>query len=165
MHRDLKPSNVLIAPDGPKVIDFGVARAAERIELTSARGAVGTPAYMAPEQASNPRQASVASDVYSLGATLAYAATGHPPYNGDTAMDVLARLATEPPDLSGLPDELAELIGECLERVPRMRPSSSAMLAQLGPFTEAQHAQLPARGGHGPDRRVPAQSAAGQRPD
>jgi len=147
VHRDLKPSNVLIAPDGPKVIDFGVARAAERIELTSARGAVGTPAYMAPEQASNPRQASVASDVYSLGATLAYAATGHPPYTGDTAMDVLARLATEPPDLSGLPDELTELIGECLERVPRMRPSSSAMLAQLGPFTEAQagqqHSYLP----------------------
>ena len=107
--------------------------------------------------------------MYSLGATLAYAATGHPPYTGDTAMDVLARLATEPPDLSGLPDELAELIGECLERVPRMRPSSSAMLAQLGPFTEAgpgrPGAQLPARGGHGPDRRVPAQSAAGQRPD
>jgi serine/threonine protein kinase len=148
VHRDLKPSNVLIAPDGPKVIDFGVARAAERIELTSARGAVGTPAYMAPEQARDTRQVSVASDVYSLGATLAYAATGHPPYTGDTAMDVLARLATEPPDLSGLPDELGELIGECLERVPRMRPSSSAMLARLGPFTEVQagqqHSYLPA---------------------
>jgi len=147
VHRDLKPSNVLVAPDGPKVIDFGVARVAERIELTSSRGAVGTPAYMAPEQARDTRQASVASDVYSLGATLAYAATGHPPYAGDTAMDVLARLATEPPDLSGLPDELSELIGECLERVPRMRPSSSAMLAQLGPFTEAQpgheHTYLP----------------------
>jgi serine/threonine protein kinase len=141
VHRDLKPSNVLVAPDGPKVIDFGVARAAERIELTSSHGAVGTPAYMAPEQARDTRQASVASDVYSLGATLVYAATGHPPYAGDTAMDVLARLATEPPDLSGLPDELGELIGECLERVPRMRPSSSAMLAQLGPFTEAQAGQ------------------------
>ena len=147
VHRDLKPSNVLVAPDGPKVIDFGVARAAERIELTSSHGAVGTPAYMAPEQARDTRQASVASDVYSLGATLAYAATGHPPYAGDTVMDVLARLATEPPDLSGLPDELSELIGECLERVPRMRPSSSAMLAQLGPFTEVQagreHTYLP----------------------
>ncbi len=141
VHRDLKPSNVLVAPDGPKVIDFGVARVAERIELTSSHGAVGTPAYMAPEQARDTRQASVASDVYSLGATLVYAATGHPPYAGDTAMDVLTRLATEPPDLSGLPDELSELIGECLERVPRMRPSSSAMLAQLGPFTEAQAGQ------------------------
>src|SRR5579859_2682637 len=147
VHRDLKPSNVLVAPDGPRVIDFGVARAAERIEVTAAQGAVGTPAYMAPEQARDTHQASAASDVYALGATLAYAATGHPPYTGDTAMDVLARLATEPPDLSGLPDELQELIGDCLQRVPRMRPSSSAMLAQLGPFTEAragaEHSYLP----------------------
>jgi len=138
VHRDLKPSNVLVAPDGPRVIDFGVARAAERIELTTSHGAVGTPAYMAPEQARDTRQVSVASDVYSLGATLAYAATGHPPYQGDTAMDVLARLATEPPDLSGLPGELTALIGACLQRVPRMRPSSSAMVTQLGDFSEAQ---------------------------
>jgi len=98
VHRDLKPSNVLVAPDGPRVIDFGVARAAERIELTAAQGAVGTPAYMAPEQARDTKQASVASYVYALGATLTYAATGHAPYQGDTAMDVLARLATEPPE-------------------------------------------------------------------
>jgi len=138
VHRDLKPSNVLVAPDGPRVIDFGVARAAERMELTVSRGAVGTPAYMAPEQARDPHQASVASDVYSLGATLLFAATGHPPYAGASVMDVLARLATEPPDASGLPAELADLIMACMERVPRARPTSSAMLAQLGPFTEAQ---------------------------
>jgi Protein kinase domain len=137
VHRDLKPSNVLVAPDGPKVIDFGVARAAERIGLSASRGTAGTPAYMAPEQARDTSQASVASDVYSLGATLAFAATGHPPYRGDSTMDVLARLATEPPDLSGLPAELTELVTACLQRVPRMRPTSSAMLAQLGPFTEA----------------------------
>jgi serine/threonine protein kinase len=138
VHRDLKPSNVLVAPDGPRVIDFGVARAAERMELTVSRGAVGTPAYMAPEQARDPRQASAASDVYSLGATLLFAATGHPPYAGASVMDVLARLATEPPDASGLPAELADLIMACLERVPRARPTSSAMLAQLGLFSEAQ---------------------------
>jgi serine/threonine protein kinase len=137
VHRDLKPSNVLVAPDGPRVIDFGVARAAERMELSTAHGAVGTPAYMAPEQARDTRQASVASDVYSLGATLAYAATGHPPYRGDTVMDVLARLATEQPDLSGLPAELTPLITACMERIPKQRPTSSALLAQLGPFTEA----------------------------
>ena len=125
VHRDLKPSNVLVAPDGPRVIDFGVARAAERMELTVSRGAVGTPAYMAPEQARDPHQASVASDVYSLGATLLFAATGHPPYTGASVMDVLARLATEPPDTSGLPAELADLIMACMERLPRARPTSS----------------------------------------
>src|SRR6266704_1657703 len=149
VHRDLKPSNVLVAPDGPRVIDFGVARAAERMGRTTARGAVGTPAYMAPEQARVTREASLASDVYSLGATLLFAATGHPPYSGATVMDVLARLASEEPDLSGLPDELSELIAACLDRVPRNRPTSTAMLVQLGDFTVAQagpdedHAYLP----------------------
>jgi hypothetical protein len=80
---------------------------------------------------------------------LAFAATGHPPYQGDTVMDVLARLATEEPDLSGLPGELTELIAACLQRVPRDRPTSSAMLAQLGQFTETrpgaagEHSYLP----------------------
>jgi serine/threonine protein kinase len=149
VHRDLKPSNVLVAPDGPRVIDFGVARAAERMEVTVSRGTVGTPAYMAPEQARDPRQASAASDVYSLGATLLFAATGHPPFRGASVMDVLARLATEEPDLSGLPAELTGLITSCMARVPRARPTSSAILAQLGQFTEAQagpaeeHAYLP----------------------
>ena len=149
MHRDLKPSNVLVAPDGPRVIDFGVARAAERMGVTTSRGTVGTPAYMAPEQARDTHQASAASDVYALGATLVFAATGRPPYQGDTVMDVLARLATEEPDLSGLPGELTELIAACLQRVPRDRPTSSAMLAQLGQFTETrpgaagEHSYLP----------------------
>jgi serine/threonine protein kinase len=149
VHRDLKPSNVLVAPDGPRVIDFGVARAAERMGRTTSRGAVGTPAYMAPEQARDTHEASVASDVYSLGATLLFAATGHPPYRGATVMDVLARLATEEPDLSGLPGELTELISACMHRVPRLRPTSSAMLVQLGDFTVAQggpdeeHSYLP----------------------
>jgi serine/threonine protein kinase len=149
VHRDLKPSNVLVAPDGPRVIDFGVARAAERMGLTTSRGAVGTPAYMAPEQARDPHQASAASDVYALGATLLFAATGHPPYLGDSILDVLARLATDEPDLSGLPADLAPLITACLQRAPRERPSSSSMLAQLGQFTEARpdaagaHSYLP----------------------
>jgi hypothetical protein len=149
VHRDLKPSNVLVAPDGPRVIDFGVARAAERMDVATSRGAVGTPAYMAPEQASDPQRTSVASDVYALGATLLFAATGHPPYQGASVLDVLARLATEEPDLSGLPAGLTELITGCLRRVPRARPTSTAIVAQLGPFTAApggaadNHAYLP----------------------
>jgi serine/threonine protein kinase len=140
VHRDFKAANVLLGPDGPVVIDFGVAKALGSVErqVTLTGQQVGTPAYMAPEQARDPHQASVASDVYSLGATLLFAATGHPPYAGASVMDVLARLATEPPDVSGLPAELADLIMACLERVPRARPTSSAVLAKLGLFTEAQ---------------------------
>jgi hypothetical protein len=134
LHRDVKPSNVLVAPDGPRVIDFGIARAAERVQLTSTRGASGTPAYMAPEQARDATQASPASDVFSLGATLVYAATGHAPYDGDTVMDILVRLATEPPDLTGLPGELTDLIEPCLRRVPRDRPTDATILGRLGSF-------------------------------
>jgi serine/threonine protein kinase len=133
VHRDLKPSNVLVSPDGPRVIDFGVARPAERIQLTVTRGAVGTPAYMAPEQARDTRQATMASDVFSLGATMVFAATGHAPYQGETVMDVLVRLATEPPDLTGLPDDLAGIVRACLERDPRKRPNPAAVLAYLAP--------------------------------
>src|ERR1700733_9925546 len=140
VHRDLKPSNVLVSPDGPRVIDFGVARAAERIQLTVTRGAVGTPAYMAPEQARDTRQATVASDVFSLGATMLFAATSHAPYQGETVMDLLVRLPTEPPDLTGLPPELAEVIRPCLERDPRKRPTSAAVLAHLAPDISLEQA-------------------------
>jgi Protein kinase domain len=133
VHRDLKPSNVLVSPDGPRVIDFGVARATERIQLTVTRGSVGTPAYMAPEQARDTRQATSASDVYALGATMLFAATGHPPYQGETVMDVLVRLATGPPDLSGLPAELTDVVTSCLERDPRNRPTAASLLARLAP--------------------------------
>jgi hypothetical protein len=133
VHRDLKPSNVLVSPDGPRVIDFGVARAAERVQLTVTRGSVGTPAYMAPEQARDTRQATSASDVYALGATMLFAATGHPPYEGETVMDVLVRLATGPPDLTGLPPELSDVVSACLERDPRNRPTAGSLLARLAP--------------------------------
>ena len=133
VHRDVKPSNVLISPDGPRVIDFGLARAAERIQLTVTRASVGTPAYMAPEQARDNRQATSASDMYALGATLLFAATGHAPYQGETVMDVLVRLATEPQDLSGLPAELTEIVAACLERDPRNRPTSASIVARLAP--------------------------------
>ena len=133
VHRDLKPANVLVSPDGPRVIDFGLARAAERIQLTVTRGSIGTPAYMAPEQARDTRQATSASDIFALGATMLFAATGHAPYHGETVMDVLVRLATGPPDLTGLPPALSEIVVACLERDPRSRPTSAAILARLAP--------------------------------
>jgi serine/threonine protein kinase len=131
VHRDLKPSNVLVSMEGPRVIDFGVARAAERVTATATHQAVGTPAYMAPEQARDSRHTTPASDVFSLGSTLLFAATGHPPYAGDSVTDVLLRLATEPPDLSGMPDEAAELLLDCLRRDPADRPTAGALLARL----------------------------------
>jgi len=142
VHRDLKPSNVLVSTDGPRVIDFGIARAAERIQLTLSRGAVGTPAYMAPEQARDTRQASLASDVFSLGATMLFAATGHAPYRGDTVMDVLVQLATDAPDLTGLPYELADVVSACLQRDPRRRPTSASVLAYLAPGTGGEGREL-----------------------
>jgi serine/threonine protein kinase len=137
VHRDLKPSNVLVAPDGPRVIDFGVARAVERISLTTTHGSVGTPAYMAPEQARDTSKAIVASDVFSLGSTLLFAASGHAPYQGDTVMDVLVRLATEPPDLDGLPTELTGIVVGCLQRDPRGRPTPAELLADLAPHLDS----------------------------
>ncbi|GAB2840443.1 hypothetical protein GCM10027176_50330 [Actinoallomurus bryophytorum] len=136
VHRDLKPSNVLVSADGPRVIDFGVARATERSSFTATHQAVGTPAYMAPEQARDSRQTVSASDVFSLGSTLLFAATGHPPYMGEAVTDVLLRVATEPPDLAGLPKEVAELITDCLERDAAARPTASALLARLAPELE-----------------------------
>ena len=133
VHRDLKPSNVLVSQDGPRVIDFGVARAVERVQLTTTRGSLGTPAYMAPEQARDTRRASTASDVFSLGSTLAYAATGHPPYRGETVTDILVQLATQPPDLSALPPDLAGVVGACLRPDPAERPTPAALLATLAP--------------------------------
>ncbi len=151
VHRDLKPSNVLVALDGPKVIDFGIARAAERAGHTMARGAVGTPAFMAPEQARDARQASPASDVYSLGATMLMAATGHGPCRGESALEVLAQLASAPPDLSGLPGDLHEVVTASLAPDPLDRPTSGALLAVLagelshsGQALEAGAAVLPA---------------------
>jgi serine/threonine protein kinase len=154
VHRDLKPSNVLVSPDGPRVIDFGVARAAERISLTLTRGAVGTPAYMAPEQARDTRRATTASDVYSLGATALFAATGHAPYAGDSVIDVLVHLATEPPDLADLPADLIEVVTACLERDPRRRPTSAAVLAHL-----ATDGTESAGGSFGPAPLPPAAAA------
>jgi hypothetical protein len=138
VHRDLKPSNVLVSADGPRVIDFGVARAAERVTVTATHQAVGTPAYMAPEQARDSRQTVAASDVFSLGSTLLFAATGHPPYAGDSVTDILVRLATEPPDLTGLPDPVAELMVDCLERDPAARPTAAALLARVAAQLEEE---------------------------
>lgn len=136
IHRDLKPSNVLITIEGPKVIDFGIARALETVTdaaLTRTGGLIGSPGFMAPEQV---RGTSItpACDVFCLGSVLAYAATGRLPFGtADTAVHVLMfRIAQEEPDLSELPEGLRELVGDCLKKDPKERPTPAQILARVG---------------------------------
>jgi hypothetical protein len=131
IHGDLKPSNLLVPASGPLIIDFGMARDITRAGLPIPSGAGGTPAYMAPELARDAVQASTASDVFALGATFLFAATGHAPYEGNTIVEVLTRLATQPPDLSGLPTELTGLITGCLARDPQGRLKPEEAMAQI----------------------------------
>ncbi|MGW1025284.1 protein kinase domain-containing protein [Streptomyces sp. NPDC002577] len=120
VHRDLKPSNVLLAGDGPRVIDFGVARAADAAALTHSGSAIGTPAFMAPEQALG-GEITGAADVFALGQIAAFAATGSGAFGDGPSHGVLYRIVHEEPRLSELPDWLAGLVGGCLQKVPARR--------------------------------------------
>jgi serine/threonine protein kinase len=131
VHRDLKPGNVILAGDGPRIIDFGIARTAGQAGLTATGALVGTLAYMSPEQLGS-RPAGPPSDVFSLGCVLAFAATGRPPFGGDLAAAIIHHILTQPPDLAGLADEqLRELIAGCLAKTPEDRPTLPAILAAL----------------------------------
>ncbi len=135
VHRDLKPGNVLLAADGPHVIDFGISRAFEGTQLTSAGMVVGTPGYMSPEQAEG-SQAGPPSDVFSLGCVLAYAATGNAPFGGGSAASILYRVVTGEPDLGGIPAGLQQVITACLAKDPAQRiglAQLTAMVSALGP--------------------------------
>ncbi|MBT2478946.1 serine/threonine-protein kinase [Streptomyces sp. ISL-94] len=127
VHRDLKPSNVLLAADGPRVIDFGIARAADATSLTASGVAIGTPAFMAPEQAAG-REVSTATDIFALGQVAAYAALGAPAYGEGPSHGVLYRIVHEEPDLSGLPAELRPLVTRCLVKDPAGRASLTEIL-------------------------------------
>ncbi|GAA4914778.1 PQQ-binding-like beta-propeller repeat protein [Streptomyces coeruleoprunus] len=133
VHRDLKPSNVLVVEDGPRVIDFGIASGVSNTRLTMTNVAVGTPAYMSPEQARDSRSVTGASDVFSLGSTLVFAATGHAPFHGANPVETVFMLLREGPDLEGLPDELRPLIESCMQMDPALRPTPADLQAQLAP--------------------------------
>ncbi|MET8113076.1 serine/threonine-protein kinase [Streptomyces prasinus] len=133
VHRDLKPSNVLVVEDGPRVIDFGIASGVSNTRLTMTNVAVGTPAYMSPEQAKDSRSVTGASDVFSLGSTLVFAATGHAPFHGANPVETVFMLLREGPDLDGLPDELRPLIDSCMQMEAPARPSPADLQSQLAP--------------------------------
>ncbi|WP_329150106.1 protein kinase [Streptomyces niveus] len=127
VHRDLKPANVLLASDGPRVIDFGIARAADTTALTGTGVSVGTPSFMAPEQASA-GTVSPATDIFALGQIAAYAAIGSPAYGEGSSHAVLYRIVHEDPDLSRVPAELLPLVTRCLTRDPAGRPSLTEII-------------------------------------
>ncbi|MGJ5759389.1 serine/threonine-protein kinase [Streptomyces galbus] len=134
VHRDVKPSNVLLTMDGPLLIDFGIARATDgTASLTSTGVSVGSPGYMAPEQILG-RGASGAADVFSLGAVLAYAAAGAPPFRGDTSAALLYKVVHEQPELGELaPGELRDVVEACLAKDPAARPTPAEAARRLAP--------------------------------
>lgn len=132
IHRDLKPANVILAEDGPRVIDFGIARAAEgRSELTGTGSIIGSPAFMSPEQAES-QPLTPASDVFSLGAVLAMAAGGASPFAGPSLPTTLYNIVHVDPDLTDLPAEVRALVEPCLAKDPQARPTPGQILDFLG---------------------------------
>jgi hypothetical protein len=126
VHRDLKPANVLLASDGPRVIDFGISRAADGTALTAAGVVFGTPGYMSPEQAEG-MPAGPASDVFALGCVMAYAAGGAGPFGTGTAAAVLYRVVHTEAALNGMPPRLREIVSGCLAKDPAARPTPRAL--------------------------------------
>ncbi|MFE1455554.1 protein kinase [Streptomyces sp. NPDC058735] len=136
VHRDLKPSNVLVTIDGPRVIDFGIARALETVTdggLTRTGALVGSPGFMAPEQVRGDR-ITPACDVFCLGSVLAYAATGKLPFGtaNSGVHALMFRIAQEDPDLEGVPEGIADLVRDCLRKDPAARPSLDRVLQRTG---------------------------------
>ncbi|WP_165495051.1 serine/threonine-protein kinase [Actinomadura roseirufa] len=137
VHRDLKPSNVLLASDGPRVIDFGFARPLDALPLARAE-VLGTPAYMSPEQALG-ELVTPLSDVFSLGVTLVFAATGAAPFGSDHK--VRGRIVYSRPDLSRLPDPMRGLVTRCLVKEPGERPSPEQALTALSTLLDAHYGE------------------------
>ncbi|MEV0621326.1 serine/threonine-protein kinase [Nonomuraea sp. NPDC050404] len=131
VHRDLKPANVMMTEGEPVVIDFGIASALDSLSVTASGAVVGTPGYLAPEVLEG-RAAGIAADVFSFGATLAYAATGRQPYGQGPASAVAYRVVHHSPDLEGVPKWLAPLLAEYLSTDPAARPTAAQICAQLG---------------------------------
>ena len=130
VHRDLKPSNVMLTPGGVSLIDFGIARAADQSRLTQSGVAVGTPAYMSPEQANATRKLTSATDIFALGSLIAYAATGQPPFGDGSGVGLLYQIVHGEPDLAALhavDAALAETVAACLDKNPQARPTAERL--------------------------------------
>ena len=141
VHRDLKPSNVVLAPDGPRVIDFGIARAADAGPLTGGGLRIGSPQYMAPEQVAE-SPVGPATDLFALGSVAAYAALGRPAFGEGGALPVMYRVLHEPADLSGCPFPLRSIIEHCLAKRAGDRPSAAEVISRCREVTAGRTGQI-----------------------
>ena len=128
VHRDFKPANVLLGPDGPRVVDFGIARLIDAATITS--GVIGTPSYIAPEQLAGSRPTS-AVDIFAWAVTMVFAATGRSAFGADSVPAVMNRILNGSPDLAGVPASMLPIISECLAKDPAQRPKARDLLLSL----------------------------------
>ncbi|MGA5322353.1 protein kinase domain-containing protein [Streptomyces seoulensis] len=131
VHRDLKPGNVLLAEDGPKVIDFGISRPKDSELRTETGKLIGTPPFMAPEQFRRPREVGPAADVFALGSVIVHAATGQGPFDSDSPYVVAYQVVHDEPELTGVPQDLAPLVRRCLAKEPEDRPTPDELMLAL----------------------------------
>ncbi|MET7567854.1 serine/threonine-protein kinase [Streptomyces sp. NPDC005492] len=163
VHRDLKPSNVLLAEDGPKVIDFGISRPKDSELRTETGKLIGTPPFMAPEQFRRPREVGPAADIFALGSVLVHAATGRGPFDSDSPYVVAYQVVHDEPDLAGLPENLAPLVLRCLAKEPEDRPTPDELMRELRSVSASYDTQayIPAqRTGITPTPEPPAEKPA-----
>ncbi|MFF9788611.1 protein kinase domain-containing protein [Streptomyces nigrescens] len=145
VHRDLKPSNVVLSPEGPRVIDFGISRAMDQQTLTITGRVIGTPPFMSPEQLQAPRDVGPRSDVFSLGTLLAYSATGHGPFDAESPYLAAYQVVHSEPSLEDVPAALRTVVESCLAKEPNGRPSADELLVLLRDLP-ADLGQIDARG-------------------
>ncbi|MBT2421666.1 serine/threonine-protein kinase [Streptomyces sp. ISL-22] len=163
VHRDLKPSNVLLADDGPKVIDFGISRPTDSELRTETGKLIGTPPFMAPEQFRRPREVGPAADIFALGSVMVHAATGRGPFDSDSPYVVAYQVVHDEPDLTGVPENLAPLVLRCLAKEPEDRPTPDELMRELRSVAASYDTQafIPAQR----TTEVPSEAEAGADPE
>ncbi|MEV6764048.1 PQQ-binding-like beta-propeller repeat protein [Streptomyces sp. NPDC051105] len=160
VHRDLKPRNVLMTEDGPRVIDFGISRAADNQNLTTTGRMIGTPPFMSPEQLAAPRDVTPASDVFSLGSLLVFAAVGTGPFDADSPYITGYQVVHGTPDLGGVPEALVGVVERCLDKDPGARPELTDLHRMLEALPESDVTASPTTGQPANPRPRPASRSA-----
>ncbi|MFD4607823.1 PQQ-binding-like beta-propeller repeat protein [Streptomyces sp. NPDC058440] len=161
VHRDLKPGNVLMTEDGPRVIDFGISRASDNQNLTATGRMIGTPPFMSPEQVASARDVTPASDVFSLGSLLVFAAVGTGPFDADSPYITGYQVVYGTPDLGGVPEALLDIVERCLDKDPAARPELTDIHRMLQALPESDATGSPETGqSTQPRRRLTSRQAA-----